>query len=219
VLLTYVVPTFKPLFDNAGTKLPFATQIVIGAGTLFGQYWWVLTLVVLVSVIAVRAHLATPSGRLWWHERWLKIPVFGTLSTKINVARFSRTLGTLLANGVTLVSALTLVKDVLGNVALAAAVERAAPDVKAGRGLAEPLSETGVFPILAVQLLSVGEESGHLEPMLMKLADIYDQETKAAVQRMLALLVPVVTLGLGALIAFIISSILLALYSINELAL
>ena len=146
------------------------------------------------------------------------MPLIGATWLRIDVARFSRTLGTLLTNGVPLLNALSLTKDVLGNAALAAAVDSVEPAVKAGRGLAEPLAETGVFPRLAIQLLHVGEESGHLEEMLNKLADIYDQETKTAVQRLLSLLVPVLTLALGLLIAFIITAILLALFSINELA-
>lgn len=219
VLLTFVVPTFVPLFEGAGTKLPLSTQIVIGAGTLFAQYWWALLAGLLLIFLAVRAHLAQPSGRLWWHSRLLKVPLLGSLWTKIDIARLCRTLGTLLSNGVDLLTALSLVKDVLSNAALVAAVERIEPDVKAGRGLADPLAETKLFPVLTVQLLGVGEESGHLETMLMKLADIYEQETNVAIQRMLALLVPVITLGLGALIAFIIASILLALFSINELVL
>ena len=219
VLLTFVVPTFEPLFADAGTKLPVATRMVIGVGDAFQSYWWAMALTVVAFVFGAKAHMARPAGRLAWHGRLLKVPLIGATWLRIDVARFSRTLGTLLANGVPLLSALSLTKDVLGNAALAAAVDSVEPAAKAGRGLAEPLAETGVFPRLAIQLLHVGEESGHLEEMLNKLADIYDQETKTAIQRLLSLLVPVLTLALGLLIAFIITAILLALFSINELAL
>lgn len=219
ILLTYVVPTFQPLFDDAGAKIPLVTKMVIAVGDISRAYWWVPPFLLLGGGLLVRLHMARPAGRLWWHGLLLKLPLLGGLWTRIDVARFSRTLATLLSNGVPLLTALTLVREVLGNAALARAVGAAEPEVKAGRGLARPLTETGLFPDLALQLLQVGEESGHLEDMLFKLADIYDQESQASIQRMLALLVPVLTLGLGVLIALIISSILLALFSINQLVL
>jgi general secretion pathway protein F len=149
----------------------------------------------------------------------LRLPVVGELWVKGDVARFARTLGTLLGNGVPLLQALELVRDDMSNAALAAGVTAVQPDVKAGRGLAAPLSENRLYPALLVQLLKVGEESGRLEDMLLKLAEIYDQESEETMRRLLALLVPVLTLGLGALIAFIVSSILFALFSVNELVL
>ena len=219
VLLNFVVPTFEPMLADAGKDIPLPTQIVIVFGHLFNDYWWALLLAVLATVIGVRGLLARPASRLWLHGRLLRIPLVGPVWTKVDVARFARTLSTLLSNGVTLISALALTREVLGNAALANVLLKIEPDVKAGRGLAEPLAESGLYPILAVQLLRVGEESGHLEDMLAKLAEIYDEESRTAIQRALALLVPLLTLGLGVLIAFIISSILLALFSINELAL
>ena len=219
VMLTFVVPTFKPLLDDAGTELPLPTQIVIGAGDLFSAYWWVLLIAVVAATFGLKAMLAQPATRLWWHRHLLRVPLAGQLWVKIDVARFARTLSTLLSNGVILLSALALTREVLSNAALADALGRIEPDVKAGRGLAEPLAESGLFPILAIQLLRVGEESGHLEEMLAKLAEIYDADARTTIQRLLALLVPMLTLGLGLLIAFIIASILMALFSINELVL
>ena len=219
VMLTFVVPTFKPLLEDAGAELPLSTQIVVAAGDLFSAYWWLLLAGLLAAIVGTRAALARPVTRLWCHRRLLRIPLAGALWTKIDVARLSRTLSTLLSNGVALLSALALTREVLSNAALADALGRIEPDVKAGRGLAEPLAESGLFPVLAVQLLRVGEESGHLEEMLAKLAEIYDAESRTTIQRLLSLLMPVLILGLGLLIAFIISSILLALFSINEIAL
>ncbi len=219
VMLTFVVPTFKPLLDDAGAKLPLSTQIVIAAGDFFQAYWWLMLLGAVAAVFGLKAALARPATRLWCHRHLLRLPLAGPLWVKIDVARFARTLSTLLSNGVVLLSALALTRDVLGNAALADALGRIEPDVKAGRGLAEPLAESGLFPVLAIQLLRVGEESGHLEEMLAKLAEIYDADAATTVQRLLALLVPILTLGLGLLIAFIIASILLALFSINELVL
>ncbi|MDJ0944589.1 MAG: type II secretion system F family protein [Kiloniellales bacterium] len=219
VMLTFVVPTFKPLLDDAGTELPLSTQIVIAAGDVFEAYWWLMLLGAVAAFFGARAALARPATRLWCHRHLLRLPLAGQLWVKIDVARFARTLSTLLSNGVVLLSALALTRDVLSNAALADLLGRIEPDVKAGRGLAEPLAESGLFPILAVQLLRVGEESGHLEEMLAKLAEIYDADAATTIQRLLALLVPMLTLGLGLLIAFIIASILMALFSINELVL
>ena len=176
-------------------------------------------LVLLALILGVRLHLSTPAGRLWWHERVLRIPVIGSLWLKGDVARFARTLGTLLANGVALLTALKLVREVMGNAALAQGVAAAEPDVQAGRGLAAPLGENPLFPPLLVQLIRIGEESGKLEDMLLKLAEIYDQESAETTRRLMALLVPVLTLGLGGLIAFIVASVLFALFSVNELVL
>ncbi len=219
VMLTFVVPTFKPLLDDAGTRLPLSTQIVIAAGDVFQAYWWLMLFGAVAAVLGLKAALARPATRLWCHRHLLRLPLAGALWVKIDVARFARTLSTLLSNGVVLLSALALTREVLGNAALAEALGGIEPDVKAGRGLAEPLAESGLFPILAIQLLRVGEESGHLEEMLAKLAEIYEADAATTTQRLLALLVPILTLGLGLLIAFIIASILMALFSINELVL
>ncbi|MGF1631828.1 MAG: type II secretion system F family protein [Kiloniellaceae bacterium] len=217
ILLTFVIPAFQPMFEDAGTELPLVTQIVVGFGAFVREAWWILLLALLAIVVGLQAHLGTPVGRLWWHRQVLRLPVAGELWAKGDVARFARTLGTLLGNGVPLLQALELVREVMSNAALSAGVTAVQPDVKAGRGLAAPLAENPLFPRLLVQLLRVGEESGRLEDMLLKLADIYDHESEETMRRLLALLVPVLTLGLGALIAFIVSSILFALFSVNEL--
>jgi general secretion pathway protein F len=219
ILLTFVIPAFQPMFEDAGTQLPLVTRIVIGFGAFVREAWWMILLALAVAVVGLQLHLGTPAGRLWWHRQVLRLPVVGELWVKGVVARFARTLGTLLGNGVPLLQALELVRDVMSNAALAAGVTAVQPDVKAGRGLAAPLSENRLYPALLVQLLKVGEESGRLEDMLLKLAEIYAQASEETMRRLLALLVPVLTLGLGALIAFIVSSILFALFSVNELVL
>lgn len=219
VLLVFVVPTFQEMFDDAGTELPVITQIVIGFGTFVRQFWWIFLLALASGFVGLQVHLRTPVGRLWWHRLTLRLPVAGSLWMKTDVARVARTLSTLLGNGVPLLNALELAHEVMSNAALSAGVANVLPDVKAGRGLAAPLSEQQHFPKLLIHLLRIGEESGRLEEMLSKLADIYDQESEETLRRLLALLVPVLTLGLGGLIAFIVASVLLALFSVNELVL
>ena len=219
VLLTFVLPSFQPMFEDAGAELPMITQVVVGFGSFVRDAWWAIALAVLALGLGLRLHLGTEAGRLFWHGLALRVPVLGPLWLKGDVARFARTLGTLLANGVALLTALNLVREVMSNAALADGIAIAAPDVQAGRGLAAPLGENPLYPSLLVQLVRVGEESGRLEDMLLKLAEIYDQESEETTRRLLALLVPVLTLGLGGLIAFLVASVLFALFSVNDLVL
>ena len=218
ILLTFVVPQFQRLFADAGKALPLATQIVIAVGDGFRHYWWVgAILFVLLSAVA-RRQLSQPESRARWDERFLRLPLFGDLIAKVETARLSRTLGTLLGNGVSMLSALTIVRETLSNQVLAGALGEVAEHVKTGRGLADPLLEAGRFPKLAVQMIRVGEETGQLQEMLLQVADTYDGEVQTAVKRLLTLLEPALILGLGVIIAGIIMSILVAILSLNELA-
>lgn len=217
LLVTFVVPEFQPLFQEAGRNLPLATRIVVAGGELLRDYWWALLLLGLMLWLGCRVDYGTPAGRARWHRLFLRLPLAGGLLTRIEVARFSRTLGALLGSGVALLTALAIVKDTLENVVLAAAVGQIAEHARQGQGLSAPLAATGLFPPMAVQLLRVGEETGELEAMLDKVAEIYDQEVQRSVERLLRLLVPVLTIGLGVLIAAIVGSILAAILSINQL--
>jgi general secretion pathway protein F len=219
VLLTLVVPEFQPLFEDAGEALPLATRVLVAVGGVFERWFWLMALVAIALVLFVRHRLANPGFRRRWDGMMLRLPLFGDLARKIEVARFARTLGTLLGNGVALLGALTIVKDTLSNTVIGAAVEGVADRLKEGKGLAEPMAASGVFPALAVQLVRVGEEVGELETMLTKVADIFDAEVGRTTQRLLSLLVPMLTIGLGMLIAAIIGSVLVAFLSVNELAL
>jgi len=218
LLLTFVVPRFAQMFQDMGQQLPLPTRIVMGAGDFLSGYWWAMLAVALLVVAWARARLAVPEVRRAWDQRLLGMPLVGDLVAKVETARFARTLSTLVENGVSLLRALNLVKDVLSNRIVAEAVDAAADKLSHGRGLAEPLMEQGVFPKLALQMMKVGEESGQLELMLNKVADMYDQEVRAAVKRMLTLLEPMLIVGLGVIVAGIIISILVAILGMNELA-
>lgn len=218
ILLTFVVPQFQRLFADAGKALPLATQIVIAVGDGFRYYWWVgAILFVLLSAVA-RQQLSRPESRARWDDWFLRLPLFGDLIAKVETARLSRTLGTLLGNGVSMLNALTIVRETLSNQVLAGALGEVAEHVKTGRGLADPLLEAGRFPKLAVQMIRVGEETGQLQEMLLQVADTYDGEVQTAVKRLLTLLEPALILGLGVIIAGIIMSILVAILSLNDLA-
>lgn len=219
VLLTVVIPEFKPLFEDAGESLPLLTQAVMSVGGFTQAYWWAMALAAAGLVILGRQLLSVPSRRLAWDGWLLTLPLLGDLVGKIETARLSRMLGTLLRNGVPMLEALSLARDTLSNRALAAALAEVAGAAQRGGGLAGPLAESKLFPDLAVDLVRVGEESGHIEEMLLKVADIYERESQRTVDRMITLLVPVLTIGLGALIAGIIASILFAILGVNNLAL
>ncbi len=217
VLMTVVIPEFRPLFEDAGAAMPASTRFVIAVSDFLAAYWWLAALAAVLAVLGLRQYIHTPEGRLRWDAWMIRAPIFGDLATKIEVARFSRTLGTLLSNGVSVLNAMTMTIETLDNRAFAAAAAQAQGRLAKGEGLAEPLAETGVFPGLALQLIRVGEETGRLDAMLLRIADIYDGEVKSAIQKMLSLLVPLVTLGLGILIAGIIGSMISAIMSSYDL--
>lgn len=213
ILLTAVVPEFRPLFDSAGAALPPSVRLVIATGDFLKQYWWALAAGIL-GVTALLVHTyRNPAGRLYWDGVALKIPLVGDLVAKMEVVRFSRTLGTLLGGGVIALSALSIAAKTLANRVIAGKVGEVSAKLRKGEGLGPPLQAAAVFPALAIQLILVGEEAGQLETMLLRVADIYDEEVKRTLQRMLSLLVPMVTIGLGLLVAAIIGSMLTAILS------
>ncbi|NKB37197.1 MAG: type II secretion system F family protein [Gammaproteobacteria bacterium] len=216
-LLNFIVPKFVPLFEDAGQSLPVLTQFVFFLAGLVQNYWWMALFFVALIAWLVDRQLKKPQSRIRF-DRWLLgIPMLGELITKIDVARFSRTLATLLTNGVPLLKAISIVKEVVANRVLSAVVGDASTDLEQGNRLARPLAQSQLFPLLSIQLIQVGEETGQLESMLYKIADIYEREAKEMINRILILLEPVLILGLGAVIAVIIISILIAMLGLNDL--
>lgn len=216
-MLTYVVPKLQPIFDQLGGELPLLTRLVLFMAAILRYGWWVIGLLVIIGVRYFRQQMANPTTRLVWDGRFLGWFGIGDLLTKMDTARLVRTAGTLLKNGVPLLSTLSIAKNVLSNTVLQEAVERASKEVKTGGGLAPALSSTKVFPRLAVQMVTVGEETGQLDDMLMKVAEVYDQEVKTTVDRLLALMVPLITLFLAGFIAVIVVSMIMAIMSVNNL--
>ena len=214
VLLTVVVPQFLPMFKDMNVELPLITKITLFVGTLLQDWWWLMLIAGVFGVVTIRRHLADPEKKLAWDARVLGMRVVGPLFAKLETARLARTLGTLLKNGVPLLTALSIARNVLGNSALAESVDKAAEDVKTGGGLAHALAQSKRFPKLATQMISVGEESGEIDTMLMKTADTFDLETRNAIDRMLAALVPALTLVMTALVAVIMMAILLPILNL-----
>jgi len=217
ILLGYVVPQFTELFEDVGQVLPLPTRITIAVGEGLQSYGWVALLVVVAGVWIIRRQLEDPRGRRRWHARFLDMPLAGAIITRVEVARFARTLGTLLHNGVPLLKALSIVKDSIGNQVIADGIERVSGSLKQGQSLAEPLAEAALFPPFAIHMIRVGEESGRLEELLLQVASIYDRETQVTIKRTLSLLEPVLILVLGIVIAAVIISILMAILGINQL--
>jgi len=217
ILLGYVVPQFTELFEGVGQVLPLPTRITIATGEFLQSFGWVLVLLAAAAAWRVRHQLSQPKGRYQWHARFLRLPLAGSIITKIEVTRFARTLGMLLHNGVPLLKALSIVKDTVDNRVIADGLERVASSLKEGQSLAEPLSEVAHFPAFAVHMIRVGEESGRLEDILQQVAQVYERETQTTIKRALALLEPILILVLGMVIAGVIISILMAILGINEL--
>ena len=215
-LLGFVVPRFAQIFEEAGKELPLPTQILMDVSQAFRDYGWIAALVIVVAFVLFTRWVRTESGRLRWDQWRLKAPLLGDVTLKLEIARFAKTMGTLLNQAVPIISALRLTREVLSNRRVAAAVEPLIQGVKRGQGLAGPLAETGMFPALATQLMTLGEQTGKLDSMLLELAAIYDREVRVATKRLVALVEPAVILAMGLVVGTIVISTLLAIVSINE---
>jgi general secretion pathway protein F len=218
LLLDYVLPQFTPIFEQAGAELPAATRVLMTLGTVVGTAapWLLLTL--LAGALVARELLARPTYRLKFDRMLLHLPVAGGLLRETLAARFTRTLGSLLQNGVPLIPALGIARDALGNLAAAAVVDAAAVGAKGGAGLARPLAAAGLFPARTIHLLQLGEEAAQLASMSLKAAEIHDEQARLMVQRLVALAVPTITIVMGLAVAGIISALLTAMLSLNDLA-
>ena len=215
-LLGYVVPQFAAMYESLDATLPFFTRIVLGIGEAVRDWWIVLLVLPSLALWWLDRRLRDPAFRLRFDERLLGVRFAGPLVARLETARLTRTLGTLLRNGVPLMGALGIGRNVLGNRALAADVAAAAEEVKGGTGLATALARSKRFPRLAVQMIQVGEESGALDTMLLKTADTFEQETAQALDRMLAALVPVITMALALIVMVVILAVLVPIYDLTN---
>jgi general secretion pathway protein F len=218
-LMTFVIPRFATIFADLGQAIPLPTQILLTISTRLREYWWVAPPLVLGVVVIWRVWTSTAEGRLAWDRALLKMPIVGSLTTKIETARFTRTLGTMLKSGVPVLGAMAVVGDMMSNTAVAGSVSRIAQDVKRGGTIAASMKEHAPFPALAVHMVRVGEETGRLEEMLLKVAETFEGEVRTELKRVIGLLEPIIILGMGVLVAFIVVAMLLAIFSINEIGL
>jgi general secretion pathway protein F len=218
LLLEYVLPQFVPIFEEAGAQLPAPTRLLLGLGEVLGRAGpWLVISALMAGLIAARL-LSQPAYRLRVDRLLLDLPVIGKLIREVLAARLTRTLGTLLQNGVPLIAALAIARDALANRAAAAAVDAAAAAAKSGGGLAAALARSRVFPPRTIHLLQLGEEAAQLAAMALKAADIHDEQARLATQRLATLAVPVITIVMGFVVAGIIGSLLTAMLRLNDLA-
>lgn len=218
LLLGFVVPQFESLFSDMGKALPVPTQVVVWLGHATADYGWVGVVAIALAVFGWNRGLRKPGFRLWRDRMRLRLPVIGELAMKYETTVFSRTLGTLLSSGVPIIRAIPIAVDTLGNRHIRAAMQGIHARIKEGARLSETLEKTGIFSDMAVQMLRVGEESGRIEEMLLELAKVYDDDVQQLIKRGLTLLEPVLILTLGTVIGAIITSILMGILSVNNLA-
>lgn len=217
LILTFVLPQFETMFADAGEKLPTTTRLVMAASTALREDWWILLLAVAIFAGGLQFLLRRPGVMALRDRVALRLPILGGLLARFETARFARSLGVLLANGVPASRALALAGGTVGNRVFSEAIESLAVRFKEGEGLATSLDGTGCFPNLAIQLIQIGEETGRLEDMLQEIAEIYDQEVERALERLLALLVPGITVVMGVVVALIMAAVMTAMVSINDL--
>lgn len=218
VLLNFVVPRFAMVFEESRMAMPLPTKVLLEASKLVEAYGWMALLATAAAVVAMQVYIRTRDGRLKWDAFRLKIPLLGDALRKAETARFARAMGTLVANSVPLVQSLGIAGAILSNRRMAISLDKVAQGVKRGEGVAGPLKKTGEFPPLAAHLLSVGEETGRLDEMFSRMADIYENDTRAAIRRFTSLFEPLVILVMGLIVGVMILSMLLAITSINEVS-
>ena len=217
ILLTFVIPKFAIIFADMGHALPLSTRFLLGFSSFLRDYAWIIALILIAAGFAVSRWLRTPVGRYRIDRLKLRLPVWREIVQAMETARFTRTLGTLIQSGVPILKALMLVRDVIANRVVADAIEAIQDRVKEGESMARPMANSGYFPPLAVQMVTVGEETGKLDLMLLKIADSYDKHLRSLIKRLINLLEPVMILAMGLVVGFVVISMLMAIFSINEL--
>jgi len=218
IMLIFVIPRFVSIFEMMGQKVPLPTQILLTFSSTIKNYWWLIALVGIGGYTGFKNYTATEKGRLAWDSAKLKFALLRALILKIEVARFSRTLGTLITSGVPLLQALAIVKEIVGNTVIANSLIGIQKAVKEGKGISLPMRSIGIFPSLAMHMIRVGEETGRMEEMLIKVADTYDKDVQHSVKRFISFLEPALILAMSLLVGFIVLSIVWAIFSINDIS-
>ena len=217
ILITFVIPQFSRLFEEMGAALPLPTQIMLGISSLIINYWPILILGTVGFFIVMSFYKNTNKGRFKWDGMLLKFPLFGPLIRKIEVSRFSLTMATLLKSGVPILQAMGIVQSILVNQVIADSITPLKQALKRGKGLSGPLQETKVFPPMAIHMITVGETSGALDEMLVKVSKAYDKEVEQSIKQLVSLIEPMMILIMAVVIGFIVVSMLLAIFSANDI--
>jgi general secretion pathway protein F len=218
VLFAVVVPKITKIFEDTKVALPWNTVALIGFSTFVQRFWWAIVLAAILAALGLQRWRRTPAGRARWDVWVLDLPVFGSLVRQIAVARFARTLATLLKSGVPLLTAMDIVKNIVGNTRLSQVIDESRESIKEGESIAAPLKRSGEFPPLVYHMVAIGEKSGQLEEMLKNVADAYDSQVETKVGALMSLLEPVMILLMGGVVLFTVLSILMPILQINTLA-
>jgi len=216
-LVTVVVPQITKVFSDMHQTLPLPTVILISVSDFLKTFWWLLLAGLVAAIILLKQFRKTPRGSYIWDEIKIRVPIFGTISLRLAIARFGRTLGNLLDSGVPLLTALQIVRNIVNNVLISDVIDNAMDEIQAGKSIAAPLSRSTWFPPMAIQMISVGEQSGELEKMLNKIADIYEREAESRITVMTSMLEPVMILVMALVVGFMLVSILLPIFEMNQL--
>jgi len=219
ILTLFVVPKFTSIFQDMGVPLPLPMAILRALSSILTNYWWAILLALLITGFYLKRFRESSEGRLKLDRWMLRIPMVGAVLRKVEVARFSRSLGTLLHGGVPLLQSMTIVRDIIGNQSIAMTIEPIRNGIKKGEGIAQPMKQAGVFPPLAMHLIEVGEESGKLDTMLIQVADAYDTEVRNSIKNLIAFFEPALIVLMGIIIGTIVVSMLMAIFSINDIPL
>jgi len=217
LIVTFVVPKFVEVFSEMERALPLPTLLVIGASNILKSFWWVILLFLTIATIAFRQFIKSPRGKYIWDGIKLGAPVVGLVNIKMAMARFGRTLGSLVQSGVPLISSLEIVRNIVNNNLIADDIKGAMDEIQEGKSLAVPLAKSKRFPPVVVQMISVGEQSGELEKMLNKIADIYEQEVESQIMAMTSMLEPVMILVMAVIVGFIAFSVLLPILEMSQI--
>ena len=216
-LVTFIVPNITKIFSDMHQTLPLPSLVLIGVSNFLKSFWWLVLIVLIGCVLLTKKLIKTPRGSHIWDEIKLRIPVIGDIYLKMAMARFGRTLGSLLRSGVPPLSALEIVRNIVNNTLIAEAIDHAMEEIEAGASLATSLAQSRWFPPIVIQMISVGEQSGELENMLDKVADVYERETESKIMAMTSMLEPVMILVMGVVVGFIVISILLPIFEMNQM--
>jgi general secretion pathway protein F len=219
ILFYFVIPRFASIFEDAGAAVPPATLLLLTVSTITTQYWWAFALGLAAAILGFRAWTRTSKGSRQWDAFKLRVPLLGTTLLKMEVSRFARTLGTLTASAVPLIAGVRIVQDIAGNQIVAEGISKIAAGAKRGEGVSKPMRDAGVFPGLSVHLVEVGEETGRLDTMLLQIADVYDKDVRNSIKALTSVFEPAIILVMGIIVGTVVLSILMAIFSINDIGL
>lgn len=219
ILFYFVIPRFATIFEDAGAAIPPATRALLAVSNFTTQFWWVIALAIAAAAFGFTSWIKTPGGSRGWDAFQLRMPLLGSTLLKMEVARFARTLGTLLASAVPLIAGVRIVQDIAGNQIVAEGISKISAGAKRGEGVSKPMRDAAVFPALAVHLVEVGEETGRLDQMLLQIADVYDKDVRNSIKALTSVFEPAIILVMGVVVGAVVLSILMAIFSINDIGL